>query len=118
MRKLSVFLLLSFFVLGVSAAQAATIRINSPKIELELAPGQTYSGEIIAENPTNEALKTKIYLEDWIYKTGGTGEKIFSPIGTTALSAGRWITFTPTNEEVQPYSRTVVRYTINVPADA
>jgi len=56
-------------------AEAATIRISAPKVILELSPGETYSGEIVAENPTEDENKVKIYLEDWAYQSGGTGEK-------------------------------------------
>lgn len=102
----------------LSVAHTATIRIDSPKIELELEPGQTYSGEIVAENPTDEATKSRIYLEDWIYTKGGTGEKTFTPPATTPLSASPWITFSPAETTLLPFGRLVTRYTIAVPEDA
>ena len=55
-------------------ADAATIRISAPKIQLELAAGETYSGEITAENPTEDENKVRIYMEDWAYLAGGTGD--------------------------------------------
>ena len=110
------FLLLGVFATGT--AFASTIRISNPKIELELAPGETYSGEIAVENPDSDEVKTKIYLEDWNYAPGGTGEKKFFPAGTTALSASRWITFSPSAEVLKPFGRIVERYTVTVPQDA
>ena len=101
-----------------STAFAATIRINAPKIQLELSPGETAAGEIAAENPTEESAKVKIYLEDWAYAPGGTGEKRFSPVASTPTSAAKWITFSPTDEILKPFGRTVVHYTITVPPDA
>lgn len=103
---------------GISNSEASTIRISNPKIELELAPGETYSGEISVENPDNEEVKTKIYLEDWVYSPGGTGEKKFSPMGTQPLSCSRWIQFSPAQEMLKPYGRFTARYTISVPQDA
>ncbi len=99
-------------------AEAATIRISAPKIELELAPGESHSGEIIAENPTDEEARTKIYLEDWIYAPGGTGEKKFTPVGSTPLSGSKWITFSPAEDAIKPFGRITARYTITVPKDA
>jgi hypothetical protein len=119
MKKSHFFLLALLFSFAfVSWAQAATIRIDSPKIELELEPGQVYSGEIIAENPTDEETKARIYLEDWIYTKGGTGEKTFTPPGTTPLTASPWITFSPAETTLQPFGRLTTRYTISVPKDA
>lgn len=120
MKKLFILLVIGFlFVVAAQPlAQAATIRISTPKIELELEPGETYSGDIIAENPTEEPLKAKVYLEDWVYVPGGNGEKRFAPAGTTAQSASSWITFTPSQETIPAYGRITARYTIKVPQDA
>jgi hypothetical protein len=117
-KLLFAFSLSVFSVLVVSAAHAATIRIDSPKIELELEPGESYSGEIVAENPTDESTKTRVYLEDWIYTKGGTGEKTFTPPGSTPLSASPWITFSPAESTLSPFGRLTARYTIAVPKDA
>ena len=98
-------------------ACAMALRVSTPKIILELAPGETYSGEILAENSDAEDLKIRLYMEDWEYINGATGEKKFSPKGTTPMSASNWITFTPTNEVIPPYGKMTVRYTITVPQD-
>ena len=107
----------SFFFNG-SPSEAATIRISTPRVELELSPGETYSGEIIAENPGEEEVKAKLYLEDWAYSPGGTGEKKFTPVASTPLSASKWITFSPTDEVIKPFGRITARYTVTVPAEA
>lgn len=111
---LFLFLLISFS----SASQAATIRINAPKIELELAPGETYTGEILAENPDEGEVETRLYLEDWVYADNGSGEKNFTPASSTPLSASGWINFNPSKEKLPAFGRMTVRYTITVPPDA
>lgn len=118
MKKIFLAALFTIAALGFldPDAHAATIRINTPKIQLELAPGQAYAGEIVAENPTDEEVKVKIYLEDWLYKPGGTGEKAFSPMASTPLSASNWINFSPAEEIIKPFGRITVRYTVQVPA--
>lgn len=118
MKKFSLSIAAFAFLLVLPvAASAATIRINTPKIELELSPGETYSGEILCENPADEELKMKMYLEDWTYKPSGTGEKDFTPAGSTAFSAAKWITFSPASETLKPFGRTVLRYNVVVPQD-
>ena len=112
------FLFLSSIFLFYVNAEAATIRLSSPKVELELAPGESYSGEIMAENPTKEEVKTRIYLEDWVYSPGGTGEKKFTPAGSTPLSASKWIKFSPAEDFIQPFGRLAAHYTVTVPPDA
>ena len=98
--------------------EASTIRISQPKIELDVEPGVSYSGELGIENPDAEEIKIRIYNEDWEYTAGGTGEKRFSPAGTLPLSASKWITFSPADTTLPPYGKGVVRYTLKVPEDA
>jgi hypothetical protein len=105
------------FLSWASPASAVSLRINVPKVELELAPGESYSGEIVCENPTADELKLKIYQEDWTYKGTGTGEKEFTPVGSTPSSSGAWVTFAPAEETLMPYGRVTARYTVNVPKD-
>src|SRR3989338_7532289 len=121
LRKFALIVFLALcasFFFNASPSEAATIRISTPRVELELSPGETYSGEIIAENPENEELKTRLYLEDWTYSPGGTGEKKFTPAGSTPLSASKWITFNPTEEVIKPFGRITARYTVTVPKEA
>lgn len=113
MRKIFLLIFALSAVCGVS--EAATIRLSHPKIYLEASPGETVAGEIVAENPTSEELKARVYLEDWRYTPGGTGEKKFSPAGTGELSASRWITFSPAETVLKPFGRAVVNYTVQVP---
>jgi hypothetical protein len=106
------------FLFSAIPVFAATIQIDSPKIELNLAPGETYSGEILAENPTDQDLKLNIYLQDWVYLPDKSGEKRFDAIGSLPFSASKWITFNPSEAVVPPFGKMSVRYTIQVPAEA
>lgn len=115
MKKISVTFFMICGLFSSVFSEAATIRLGQPKVELELSPGETVSGEIVAENPTNETLQARIYVEDWVYVPGGKGEKEFRPAGTESKSASRWITFTPTEDTLKPFGRSVVRYTLRVP---
>ncbi len=109
---------LQYGLLVVPMAYAKTLRISAPKVELELSPGETYSGEISVENPDPDEATIHLYLEDWVYSAGGTGEKKFSPPGTTPLSASQWINFTEPGASLKPYGKALARYTVTVPPDA
>lgn len=115
-RRLSLVLFLLVLNLPLaSIADAASIRINAPRIELELAPGESYSGEFTAENPDEAEVKARLYLEDWAYLPGGAGDKQFLPAASTPLSAASWITFSPSEMAVPGFGRQTVRYTVSVP---
>lgn len=119
MKKLYFCLIILIAVFGLnSAAQAASVRLDHPKVELELAPGESYSGEVTAENSADEELKLRLYLEDWKYKPSGKGDKDFFPSGTTEFSASPWITFSPADEVLKPFGKVTARYTIRVPENA
>lgn len=105
-------------ILFAQPAEALSLRINAPRIELELAPGESYSGELNLENADTEEVSVKLYLEDWRYQPGGAGDKEFLPPNSTPLSAAGWITYTPANVVIAPLAKQIVRYTITVPADA
>lgn len=111
-------LIAGFVCGGSSISEASTIRVSNPKVELELSPGETYSGEIMVENPDAEEVKLRVYAEDWVYINGGTGEKKFTPAGTTPLSCSKWITFTPGEAMLPPFGKVTARYALTVPPDA
>lgn len=118
-KKLKLLFFSAFFLSFLSGTSyGAIIRINTPKIELELAPGQTSSGEIEVENPTDQEMKLRIYLEDWHYKAIGSGEKDFGPAGSFPFSGSSWITFSPSSAVVPPFGKVTERYTIKAPSDA
>lgn len=113
----------ALFLLAVSAlaavpVSAMTIRVSDPRVELELVPGETVSGEIIVENPSEDSNTARIYLEDWTYTAAGNGDKDFSPAGSLPLSASPWITFAPAEAPLPAFGRVTVRYTVKVPQDA
>lgn len=98
-------------------SHAVTLRTQTPLIHLTLKPGQTYTGNIDLTNPGEEVIVVKVYLEDWVYKENGTGEKQFSPLDAEpkAKSAGGWMTFNPVELTAAPFSTSGVSYTIRVP---
>jgi hypothetical protein len=93
-------------------------RINRPVVEETVAPGQTVSGTIEVENQGEEPLRLDLYLQDWEYLEGGSGEKLFSAPGSSPWSASSWISYYPQRLELPAHGKGLVDYTIRAPADA
>jgi len=95
----------------------AGLRIDKPKVRLNIAPASYDSGEVKVENTGGEVLSVKVYLEDWVYAQQDGG-KTFAPKGTNALSCSDWITFYPADFTLAANDSRIVRYTVKVPKDA
>lgn len=92
--------------------------MSRPVVQEILAPGEAATGTIELENQANEPVRLEVYLQDWEYLEGGTGEKLFSAPGTSPWSAAAWISYFPKQLELPAKGTGVVEYTIRVPADA
>ena len=115
---INLFLLLNIFLFNFAdSVYATTIRINRPKIRLNISSGGSGSGSIIVSNPSEEGVDVKVYLEDWEYEETQDGIKKFFPPGTTALSCARWISFYPADFTIFPYGSQELFYSIKVPDD-
>lgn len=109
------------WVIGIGwcgAAWAFTSRISRPVVEETIARGQTVTGNIEIENQGGEPLPIEVYLQDWEYLEGGSGDKLFSAPGSSSWSASGWMSFYPQKLELPAHGKGVVEYTIRVPADA
>ncbi len=111
---LAVFLVF-LFVLRVQASQ---IGLDKSKVRLVIPPEGSQAGEIKIDNISGDALKVKVYLEDWLYKNTQNGEKDFFPKGTQPLSCSEWISMSPVDFNLAPWGNKVVNYTVKVPAQA
>lgn len=100
------------------AAAAFEARINRPIVQESLAQGEVASGSIQVENLASTPLEVSVYLEDWEYLEGGTGDKKFSVPGSSPWSASRWITYHPKQLRLPAKGVGVVEYTIQVPLES
>lgn len=93
--------------------------INRSKIRIYLVAGaEPDYGEIIVENPTAETKNMRVYLSDWYYLPAADGSKEFRPAGTLPLSCASWISFSPSELTLPPFSRQKVNYSIRAPEGA
>ena len=109
MFKRIIFLFL-LFLLPISSF---ALRIDNPKVKLQLSPGDNYSGIIIVENPSSDEVSVKAYLEDFIYVAPFDGAKEFYASGTTSVSLSNWITFSPQEFTLQPFAHRRVNFSIS-----
>ena len=92
--------------------------IDKSKIRHSVAPGESVYGEITVENSSAETRSLKVYLEDWYYLPTADGSKQFVPPSTTVLSCADWISFSPPELSLEPFSKKKVNYSIKVPQQA
>ena len=116
-HKLFIALALLTASLGVSPASAVTMRINTPEIDVTLAPGETKSGTLGVDNPTDGDMVIRIYAEDWSYKPTGAGDKNFFVAGTLPKSASKWIALSEAEFTLLPFAHRDINYTLTVPRD-
>ncbi len=108
-----------FFFLSASLCLAVELpSINKTKIRISIIPGQSGYGDIVVENTTAEERAMRVYLGDWTYLPAADGTKEFSPAGTTPLSCASWITFSPAEFVLKPFTKQKVSYSVKVPPDA
>jgi hypothetical protein len=118
--KPKIILLVCLFLLtsaGLSRAVELP-RIDKNKIRLILAPGKAEYGEISVENSTSEQRNIRVYLSDWNYLSASDGTKEFLPVNTDPLSCAPWISFSPAEFTLGPFSKQKINYSVKAPQDA
>ncbi|MDD2751616.1 MAG: hypothetical protein PHN59_00595 [Candidatus Omnitrophica bacterium] len=114
-------ILFCFFFLCVGAHWAfaeSLPYIDKSKIRLSVVPGKQAYGEINLENPNKEARAMRLYLSDWRYLSAADGTKEFVPAGTLENSCAPWITFSPAEFVLPPFSKQRVSFSVKVPPEA
>lgn len=121
LSKVSKIFLLFFCVfcfLNSARVEASGVRINPTKVRLIVPPGESKSGVIEVENPSEESFVVKAYLQDWVYTFLQNGTKEFFPPGTTVLSCSDWVSVSLSEFVIPAYGSQKINYTVKVPPDA
>ena len=109
-------LVLSF--LSAAAAYAGKVSIDPAHVRVIALAGGSKSGALKVDNPSDQEVKIRVYLEDWRYSSCSEGAKEFFPPGTTQLSCAKWIDFSPAEFTIPPFGRQTINYTVRLPRDA
>jgi len=102
--------------LGFENAEAFSLSIDPPHVNIDVAPGQASTGYIRVENLDSDPIKVEAFTEDWTYISDGS--KNFVPAGSTKLSCSKWIKLDPVNFDIEPKTSKMVKYTIAVPKES
>jgi len=117
-KAFSILILMGFLLTAVNSALASTVSLDPARIRISAGPGEVKSGTIKIDNPSEEEVKIRAYIEDWRYSSNADGTKDFFPAGSTALSCARWIDFTPAEFTLLPFGRQLINYTVRLPEEA
>ena len=108
---------LLLFLLAAALAPAGTIQVaGSLTHEYDVAPGGSYTGSIVVQNPEKDPQEVRVYQTDYLFYADGSS--YYGDPGTMPRSSTRWISFTPKQFTVPAGEEVTVRYTIQVPDDA
>lgn len=119
-RKPLIFLFSLFilFIPLIVEAAGLTFRVDPAKIRLIIPPTGSQAGMIKVYSQSDEKIKIKVYLEDWVYTKIQDGTKDFFSAKSTPLSCADWITFNPAEFILPPYGVQAINYITRIPADA
>jgi len=117
-RVIFLFFLLSAFCLFRLEAAGLSFKADPGKVRLIIPANSSQTGLIKVSSQSNEKIKIKVYLEDWVYTKLQDGTKDFSLAKSTPLSCANWITFNPSEFLLAPYGVQALNYVVRVPPDA
>jgi hypothetical protein len=98
-----------------SLVAGANFSVNVAPADLELAPGETYTGYVTATNSGEEEVRLRAYLGDW--RTTPDGMEYFAP-GEFPRGAATWMKLSPSQLALPPGGSERIYYEIAVPEDA
>jgi hypothetical protein len=116
--KKSSLILTAMFVVLLAFPGRAQVFIEQGKVQATVKPGDNFGGDVTVNNTSNKELKVKIYWEDFLYQPPFDGNKKFLPSGTSDVSLGKWIQFSPHEAVLPPYAKMKIAYTIHLPTFA
>lgn len=120
MRRISLFfgLFCLFFLTDFLPVASAQLLLETGKVTLSLAPGETAVGEIKINNMTDKDVAVKTYWQDFSYTPPFDGNKKFFAPTTTPYSCTSWTSFSPQSFALKPFEKKTISYNIKFPSDA
>lgn len=109
--------LLMWLALAGPVSAQTSIEASPLRVEIQAAPGGTHTQAISITNPGTRRARIRTTLADW-HLTRDGAPQFEAPVPGRAYAAASWIRFAPPEFTLDPGQRGIVRFTLNVPADA
>ncbi len=111
-----VVVLTAMVLAAVTPAETQLSMSLSPvRVEHAIPPGELWTDVATVENVSDRPLRARVTVADWYLERNGT--PVFVKRGTRPrLSMSEWIDVNPTEFEIGPGQKQVIRYTLTVPA--
>ncbi len=99
-----------------AVAAGGVVIVGTLTHEYVTAPGGTYEGSIVVQNPNDAPQEFRAYQTDYLFNADGT--TLYGDPGTAPRTNARWISLTPRQAVLPPKETVTLRYAIQVPDDA
>lgn len=116
------YIIIAFIFLTIFNSQADAqggITIGPPRVEAVIPAGTEktvgYAVDYTRDTPESELSVARLVarMEDWTLENNGNIK--FAPTNTLPRSAASWVTYSPSEFNMAPDSRQIMRFTISVP---
>jgi P pilus assembly chaperone PapD len=113
-----IFYFLMFACLWAATPAQAQLFLEQGKLVLPTTPGTRLNNTLTVHNTTDRNVAVKVYWDDFEYQPPFEGTKSFLPAGTSPLTTAKWVTFSPREFTLPPFSEKKVDYLISVPENS
>lgn len=114
-HKLIQLLVFLIFITSSLELQAGMLMQGGYSHEFTTVAGGIYKKSIKLKNTGNSPQEIKVYLEDYMFSSGGQSRFTSSRLRKNVRSNSQWIKFSPNHVVLAPGSERTIHYTMTVP---
>lgn len=112
LRGKSILLVTGILLMVFLPGEGFAFRIDKGTIKTRLSPGEKYNATVVVDNPAELETRIKVYINDFVYIPPFGGDKEFYPPESTLFSLAKWVTFSPQEFTIPPFSRRSVNIVV------
>ncbi|HOO57165.1 MAG TPA: hypothetical protein PLN69_10100 [bacterium] len=106
----------ALFITLAAACRVMAFNVIPMTVELDLLPGENYTGRLMAYNSSSDIEMVKVYPLDFDKKPDGGYAA--NEAGTLPRSCANWMEISPTGFEMKGGIKNYIKYTLTVPDNA
>lgn len=114
---LSLLTLAAIVAAAPPALAQRAIEASPLRVEIQVNPGGTHTQAVTITNPGIARARIRTTLADW-HLTKDGAPQFETPLAGRPYAAASWVRFAPPEFTLEPSQKGIVRFTVNVPADA